>query len=175
MQKRNQFRWRLASGFTIFLITLLISASLPASSEVVTRIDLKIDECSAKFATTNCRGGAFPNGDICVAQGPNNKPFLQFNLSGAGANDSEFVQMDVRLNSDGSCPSDVTDDFPGFPGCTHIPDTPGNSLRVQNNNEHARTWFYKITLQLEGCPDPVEIHPLIENGGSSNPGVGGAP
>lgn len=82
--------------------------------------------------------------------------------------DAKIKKMDVSLNSDGTCPANVTEDFPDLTACSYSPNPATNNLQVLNKNKHERVWFYSLTLELPNCTGDITIHPLIQNGGGNN-------
>jgi len=96
---------------------------------------------------------------------------LNFVVAGPGANTAEIQKMNISLHSNGSCPADYKDDFPDFGNngvdCEYEPTAPGNAMIVKDDNEVTRTWDYTLTVKARAACAPVEIHPLIENGGGN--------
>lgn len=169
--KRHLIFRRPVVGLFLVLVAGSFFASnvLAQMSPVMTEIGLDIASCQASFLTTSCRGGKNPNGDICVAKGPNTQPMMIFKFKSPFPTDAKITRIDVLLNLDGSCPADVNDDFPAItsPDCYYEPSPANNTLQLKNDNKHQRVWYYYLTLELPGCTGPVVIHPLIENGGNN--------
>jgi hypothetical protein len=133
-------------------------------AQINTQIHLDNATCTAGFTTTNCRGGLFPNGDICVP--PSQAPVLQFMIQPPVPPGAKITQMDIGRNSDGLCPGNTGIDFPQFTNCSYVVPNPAPALIIKNKNQIERTWFYSLTVVSTACSTPITIHPLIENGGT---------
>lgn len=182
MKRQESFGRPVIGMFLVLLAGLFTgSCAMAQMASVRTEIKLDVNACTASFNSTTCRGGAIPNGDICVAKGPNTAPPMIFQFQPPFPATAKIKEMDIGLNQDGSCPTDVADDFPAFsaPGCAYVPasqpnsccsyspNPAGNTLQILNKNKHERVWFYYLTLELPGCSGDIVIHPLIENGGNN--------
>lgn len=170
MERQTFFRPHVIGIFLGPLLGLLCaSCAMAQAANVITEIKLNVNACSASFVSTTCRGGKVPNGDLCIGKGPGTQPIMIFKFEPPFPAAAKIKQMDISLNSDGSCPADVADDFPAFssPSCSYAPNPAGNTLQIQNNNKNERVWFYTLTLEIPGCMGDIVIHPVIENGGNN--------
>lgn len=136
-------------------LLLLTVASGAWAQAIPMRID--VNGCKASFAQNQCGGGAM--GDICVAA--NTQPPLRFILPNSGAS---FVSMSISTG--GGCPADAADDFPQLPNCSYTAGG-GSAMVIQDDNVHARTWNYSITVAIDGCANSV-VDPVINNGGGNS-------
>jgi hypothetical protein len=162
MKKRIIFR-RPDIGMFLVLVAGLFFGSC-AMAQINTEILLDNTACTAKFATTNCRGGMYPNGDICVP--PSQAPVLQFMIQPPIPPGARIKRMDIGRNSDGLCPGNTGIDFPQFTNCSYAPANPAPALIIHNKNQIERLWFYSLTVVSTNCTADITIHPLISNGGT---------
>lgn len=170
MKRQAIFRRPVVGMFLALLAGMFFVSGALAKPVIHTNVTVDVTNCKASYGNNNC-GGLGNAGDICVAKGPNTKVELRFNLTGGGAN-AAFTKMEIKRVPPGNpCPDWVTDDFPQFDpaNCTYSPGGPGKVLQITDDNHHEAEWEYSIFVDLDdtNCPDPVEIDPIIKNGGNN--------